>query len=228
MFKPYTKEQLAEIMRDLLGKNPAYAERFDEGGLKLLAFHCAMKGDIREALYLVKYSFQRVEPGQKITADVVNKMRSTFKDPEPCITCIKRQSPITKLIFAAYVKEARILEDKLVNLKRVYQRFCVLVRSAELKEYNTEELVKGVVPYEVFFKQIRLLNGRSLLELRELSHNKAEAWAKSKLNIPEAELHGFLHKNVGGWTWMKTNAELDIEKLSDALISSDSNCKANL
>ena len=104
----------------------------------------------------------------------------------------------------------------------------VFVRSADLKQYNTEALVKGIAPYETFFNHIRMLNGRSLLELRELSQTKAEAWARSKLGIPEEAIHSFLHKNVGGWTWMRTNAELTIEKLTQALISSDANCRAHL
>merc|ERR1711904_418570 len=113
-------EQLAEILRDLLGKNPSYADRFDDDGMKLLCFHCAMKGDIREALFLVKYIFDNVEFDQNITMDIVNRMRNQFHDPDPCITCIKKQTPIMKLVLAAYVKEARQTEEKLVNLKRVY------------------------------------------------------------------------------------------------------------
>jgi Cdc6-like AAA superfamily ATPase len=227
MFEPYTKEQIAVIIRDRL-ENSAYKDRFDEDAMKLLTFHCAVKGDIREALFRVKYTLQHAEPGQKITSDVVNRTRDAYKDPEPCISCVKKQTPVTKLILAAYVKEARLTEDKLVNLKRVYTRFCVFVRSADLKQYNTEALVKGIAPYETFFNHIRMLNGRSLLELRELSQTKAEAWAKSKLGIPEEAIHSFLHKNVGGWTWMRTNAELTIEKLTQALISSDANCRAHL
>jgi len=53
-----------------------------------------------------------------------------------------------------------------------------------------------------------MLIGRRLVELKEFSHDKAEAWAKSKLGIPEGDVHAFLYTNFGGWTWVKTNVEL--------------------
>lgn len=162
IFKPYSSEEIFQILKERLDNSPI----FNDLALKMIAKKVAnFSSDIRKSLHICRkciygYKDQNPRPTD-ISVGFVNRILAEEAEKPLCQYIRKCALPF-KVFFLALLGELRFSNTKSIELDKLYSRFCIFLVCVKLKPVTYGHFKLMVVKCD----QMKLV--KCYLELNEL------------------------------------------------------------